>query len=102
MVKTQQEEKRDKALLIIVPVVGIAAAIYFLSKKAGAEPDPEKAILYGQVTDSSTAYPVPGVSVNCGGHTAKTDGNGLYQIINIPPGTYEVSFTHKDYEPLYI
>ena len=53
----------------------------------------------GQVTDTSGSV-VPGVTVEAsspalieGVRTAATDGGGRYQIANLRPGTYKVSFT---------
>src|SRR5512138_1450792 len=52
----------------------------------------------GVVTDSSGAV-LPGVTVEVGSpvliervRSAVTDGTGQYQIINLPPGAYTVSF----------
>ena len=53
----------------------------------------------GNVKDASGAV-LPGVTVEVSSpaliekvRTAVTDGNGQYQIVNLPPGTYAVSFT---------
>src|SRR3954464_13952973 len=54
--------------------------------------------LAGSVRDTSGAV-LPGVAVEASSpaliekvRTAVTDGNGQYQIPNIPPGTYKVTF----------
>ena len=100
MAKNNEEEK-DKAALIILPIVlGGAAAWYFLSRKVSA--DPNKAILFGNVTDVDTGHGIQGVSVACDGYTAKTDSHGDYNIINIEPGEYYVSFQHPNYQPVQV
>ena len=58
-----------------------------------------QATIAGTVRDSSGAA-LPGVTVETSSpaliekvRTATTDGSGLYRIVNLPPGTYTVSFT---------
>ena len=58
-----------------------------------------QATIAGTVRDSSGAAP-PGVTVETSSpaliekvRTATTDSSGLYRIVNLPPGTYTVSFT---------
>ena len=53
----------------------------------------------GNVKDASGAV-LPGVTVEVSSpaliekvRTAVTDGNGQYRIVNLPPGTYAVTFT---------
>lgn len=74
-----------------------------LCRRAHAQ-QPDKAMLYGLVTDIETGNPISGIDVNCNGYTAKTTGLGNYQILNIEPGTYSVTFTdpHGRYEPITI
>ena len=100
--KTKQEEEREKALPIIIFVgLGIGGlAVYLLTRKPPIDPD--KAILYGLVTDAETHVGIPNVNVDCGGYAGKTDSGGEYTIINIPPGTYPVTFTAPGYEPLTV
>ena len=84
--------EKDKKALIIVPIVlGAGALWFFLRRKVAADPD--KAILFGKVTDAYSLAGIKGIDVSCDGYAAKTNGGGDYQIINIPPGTYSVSFT---------
>ena len=92
MPKTKEEEEKEKALPIIVFIglSGLAAAWLLLR---GKPIEPDKAILYGLVTDAETYVGIADIDVDCDGHTAKTDVNGEYAIINIPPGTYAVTFT---------
>lgn len=57
------------------------------------------ASLIGQVTDDTTGQPIPGVLVELLGLTSTiTTPGGTYSIINIPPGTYTLRFSHPDYE----
>jgi len=93
---TKNDEDR-KALVILPIVLGGAAAAYFLLRRRVVA-DPEKAILFGQVTDAETGHGIGGVTVNCNGYTATTGSNGHYEILNIPGGTYTVTFSHPDYE----
>ena len=58
-----------------------------------------QATIAGTVRDSSGAA-LPGVTIEASSpvliekvRTATSDGSGLYRIINLPPGTYAVSFT---------
>jgi len=100
MPKTKEEEKRDKTALIILPIILGGAAAFLLTRKAAA--DPNKAILYGHVSDVQTEAGINNASVHCAGLTAKTNADGNYSIINIPPGTYGVTFTHPSYYPLEV
>jgi outer membrane receptor protein involved in Fe transport len=57
----------------------------------------------GDVVDMK-GEPVPGVTVVLGGTRlgAYTDTQGHYNIINIPPGTYELRFSHVTYHALTV
>lgn len=73
---------------------------------------PELATLYGVVTDSNTGYAIAGVLVEVitsgpgNGIGIKlsthTDFNGNYEITDISLGTYDITFSHADYETLVI
>lgn len=54
----------------------------------------------GTVTDSKTGEPLYGVSVQIEGTTmgAKTNMDGDFIIISVPPGTYNLVFTYIGYE----
>lgn len=99
MAKVNEKEKDKKALIILPIFLGAGALWFFLRRKVVADPD--KAILFGKVTDADTLAGIKGINVNCDGYTGKTDAAGNYQIINIPPGTYSVTFTDPlgRYEP---
>ena len=90
MAKPKEEEKKDKAGLILIPLFGVGAFLVWLFRK---KPNPDLAILYGHVTDVETQQGIPNINVECNGYTGKTDASGQYSIINIEPGTYIVSFT---------
>ena len=68
----------------------------------GLQPLPvEPASVFGQVTDSTTGLPIPGVLVELLGLTSTTTGpQGTYSITNITPGSYTVRFSHPDYETI--
>lgn len=68
----------------------------------GLQPLPvEPASLVGQVTDITTALSIPGVLVELVGLTSTTTAaDGMYSIINIPPGSYTLRFSHSDYETI--
>lgn len=92
--------ERDKKALVILPIVAAAGGLWlFLRRKVAADPD--KAILFGKVTDAYSLAGIQGIDVNCDGYAAKTNGGGDYQIINIPAGTYSVTFMDPlgRYEP---
>src|SRR5918993_644602 len=59
----------------------------------------QQATLTGTVRDTSGAV-LPGVTVEASSpaltektRTVVTDGNGVYRIIELPPGIYELSFS---------
>lgn len=72
---------------------------------------PELATLHGVVTDSDTGSaiasvlvevitsPTNGIGIRLSTHT---DFNGNYEITDIPLGTYDITFSHVDYETLVI
>jgi outer membrane receptor protein involved in Fe transport len=55
----------------------------------------------GTVLDASS-QPIPGVTVFVFGKSigAFTDTQGHYDILNVPPGTHEIRFTHIAFRPL--
>lgn len=99
MAKVNEKEKEKKALIILPIFLGAGALWLFLRRKVAADPD--KAILFGKVTDADSLAGIQGIDVNCDGYAAKTNAGGDYQIINIQPGTYSVTFMDPlgRYEP---
>lgn len=77
--------------------IALAGALLFAMRGRGV-PDPNKATLFGNVTDAATGNGIKNVTVNCGDHTGKTDSRGDYRLINIEPGAYAVTFSHPDYQ----
>ena len=69
------------ALLILAPHTASAQAI------AGSVADDTGGVLPGVTVEASSPALIEGV------RTAFTDGEGLYNIINLVPGTYSVTFT---------
>ncbi|GAI43185.1 unnamed protein product, partial [marine sediment metagenome] len=49
-----------------------------------------------------TGLAIKNINVDCDGYTGKTDAAGNYQIINIPPGQYTVTFSGAGYETLVV
>src|SRR4051812_2480709 len=72
------------AVLLVFP---IAARAQVLGTVAGAVKDASGAVLPGVTVEVSSPVLIERA------RTATTDGTGLYRIVNLPPGTYEVSFT---------
>lgn len=97
------KDKDKKALAVGLGITGAVVAVLIYTLRARGE-EPDKAILYGQVTDEVTTEPISGIDVNCGEYTGNTDSAGNYRIINIEPGTYPISFTdpHDRYETLTV
>ena len=61
----------------------------------------EPAQLIGQVVDADTGTPIAGVLVEIVGLVSTTTASdGSYSIINIPPGSYTIRFSHPDYETI--
>src|SRR5690242_10676695 len=78
----------------IVRIVGVLVAALLLPAAVYAQ-----ASISGTVKDTSGAV-LPGVTVEAASpvliekvRTAVTDGNGRYQIVDLRPGTYTVTFT---------
>jgi hypothetical protein len=69
-------------LLLLSPAVALAQASI-----AGSVRDSSGAALPGVTVDASSPALIEKVRV------ATTDGSGVYRIVNLPPGTYAVSFT---------
>lgn len=99
----EQKDERKKAAAIAAGVAVAGALILLCRRGAGAQ-DPEKALLYGAVTDVETGSPISGINVACNGYSAKTGGDGSYEILNIEPGTYSVVFSdpHGRYYPVEV
>lgn len=62
--------------------------------------------LKGRVLEAGTGVPVPGMRVDIrssalqGVRTESTDDNGGYDFLNVPPGTYDVTFSIEGVKPV--
>jgi hypothetical protein len=77
------------ALFLVVVVLALPAApsAQVLGSLAGAVRDTSGAVLPGVTVEASSPALIEKV------RTAVTDGLGQYRIVNLPPGTYSVTFT---------
>ena len=80
----------------LVRAAMVAAIVFVLPTLVGAQ---TLGIVAGSAKDASGAV-LPGVTVEVASpaliekvRTAATDGSGQYRIVNLPPGTYTVTFT---------
>ncbi|HXG01527.1 MAG TPA: carboxypeptidase-like regulatory domain-containing protein, partial [Bacteroidota bacterium] len=82
-----------RAVLQYTPCVLLLAAHVALAGTTGK--------IAGKIIDAATKEPLVGVSVLLEGTKlgASTDVDGLYAIINIPPGTYTVVASAIGYHP---
>ena len=78
---------RAAAVLLIGLALCHEADAQVLGTIAGSAKDPSGAVLPGVTVEVSSPALIEKV------RTATTDGNGLYRIVNLPPGTYTVVFT---------
>ena len=81
--------ERAIALLLALGMVAIPSMTYAqaLGTVAGAVKDASGAVLPGVTVEASSPALIEKV------RTVVTDGSGQYQIVNLPPGTYAVTFT---------
>ena len=82
-----------RRLLSIILVAGLS---FFVMGQTGK--------ISGIVKDKATGDPLPGVNVVLKGTFlgASTDVDGFFVILNVPPGTYSVSFSYIGYQPVEI
>lgn len=75
----------------------VLAAILFLPNTISAQKNGQ---ITGRIFDSATKEYLPGANVVLKGTTfgAATDRSGLYRIVNIPPGTYELVVSYIGFE----
>ncbi|MEA3486996.1 MAG: putative Ig domain-containing protein [Thermodesulfobacteriota bacterium] len=60
-------------------------------------------VLSGKVVDLSTGNPIPGVTVSTSiGGSAQTDPNGNYNLENMFPGVYDITFAKTGYAALTV
>jgi hypothetical protein len=80
--------QRTIAVLLTLGVVALPSITFAqaLGSLAGAARDASGAVLPGVTVEASSPALIEKV------RTVVTDGNGQYQIVNLPPGTYTVTF----------
>ena len=83
-----------KKVGIAATILAALAAFLLLGKKAEAQ-QPDKATLWGIVTDATTGSPVAGINVTLDSLSTTTNSSGKYEFLNIEPGTYS-SLTFSD------
>jgi len=81
-------------------ILAALALLFLCVKKAGAQPLPGKATLWGIVSDATTGSPVAGINVALNSLSTTTDSAGKYEFLNIEPGTY-ASLTFTDPQGWY-
>ena len=94
-----------KAAIVLTAVAGAGAvAVWYFTRKEAfppveppPPPGPGLATLYGVVIDSRTGIPIKNVLVQLDGISTYTDINGYYEIANIEPGEYDISFSIAGY-----
>ena len=76
-------------LLLALGLVSLpcASAAQVLGTVAGTVSDPSGAVLPGVTVEASSPALIEKI------RTAVTDGSGQYRIVNLPPGTYVLTFT---------
>src|SRR3954447_4776542 len=82
--------------VVLLSMAVLCAAVFFVPGTSNAQ---DRAAIAGAVKDSSGAV-MPGVTVEASSpaliektRSVVTDRGGQYKIVDLPPGTYEVSFT---------
>ena len=78
---------RGAVLLFMVLALCRDISAQSLGTIAGSAKDPSGAVLPGVTVEASSPALIEKV------RTATTDSAGLYRIVNLPPGTYAVTFT---------
>ena len=78
---------RAAVLAVVLAAVPLSLQAQTLGTLAGSVKDASGAVLPGVTVEASSPALIEKT------RTAATDGTGLYRIVNLPPGTYEVSFT---------
>lgn len=63
--------------------------------------------LYGVVTDKASSAPLPGARISVSGKSliggprrVLTDEDGSYQVVSLPPGSYDVELSYEGAKPL--
>lgn len=89
--------KGGLGLLALAGIVGVG---FLLTRKP--QPQPGMANLNGIVTDSQTSQPIDSVLVAVDGNSDLSDGSGYFELFNLIPGTYSITFSKDGYETLVV
>lgn len=89
---------------VLRPAVFVAAVLVIILVAAQAAFGASVGRIKGTITDAKTGEPLFGVSVLVEGTTmgAKTDLNGNFVILSVPPGTYNLKVTLLSYEAVVV
>jgi len=81
--------QRARALLLVIGILALPSASFaqVLGSIAGNVKDGSGAVLPGVTVEAASPALIEKV------RTAVTDGSGQYRIVNLPPGTYSVTFS---------
>jgi hypothetical protein len=82
-----REVFRSACLMVLIVFGAVSAHAQTLGTIAGSVRDPSGAVLPGVTVEASSPALIEKV------RTVVTDGTGLYRLVNLPPGTYTVTFT---------
>src|SRR5580765_1482186 len=82
--------------ILAVLLLGIPSAVHAqaLGTIAGVAKDTSDAVLPGVVVEASSPVLIEKT------RSATTDGRGQFTIVNLPPGTYNVTFSLSGFAPL--
>src|SRR5204863_7161881 len=78
---------RTRALVVLMFVAGVPASAYAQATLAGVVRDSSGAVLPGVTVDASSPALIERT------RSGVTDGTGQYQIVDLRPGTYSVTFS---------
>lgn len=93
-------DDRKKTLRVLGAMAAAVGAFLLFSRRGEAETPPGDSSLFGLVTDTQTAGPLPGVTVRLGSQTRTTGSDGRYLFPSVAPGTYPISFQKTGYQTL--
>ena len=96
-------EDKKKIAIGLGIAAGAGVLIYVLTRpdEELPPPPPDKANLYGKVTDAETGSVLPDVLITLDGLSAYTGLNGNYTFLNLTPGSYSGSVAKEGYETYY-
>jgi len=88
------KKETKQGLAIVGGLVGTGLAAYQLLKPT-KPPKPEEGLstLWGMITDSISKNPIQGIEALLGSSSNLSDSSGRYELRNMDPGTYLLTFT---------